>query len=196
MYDHLPLTPSSKQARYILGSPKPRLGQKGDLYGLFCIPPLANFIVIFFGWLWLGFRFTGAAYWSPLSPVDMAIAGIAVPATSTAKSTFQSLASAPIDWDRENKRLRLAVVQPDRLGLSINAKDVDPKPLKGCWYGAGSSTAQSPAIVFDPKLYSPQSGTTVSPYSNLSPGQTTYNSYFSSVPVVPSMAYTQGQPHV
>ena len=196
MYDDLPTSPSSATTRYRLASPTPRLGQKGSLYILFCIPPLVYCALILLGWLWLGFRFSGAAHWSPLSPVDMAIAGIAVPSNSSAKVAYGGLAGAPIKWVKEKVRVRLAEVQHDRLGLSIDAPDVCPKPQKGRYYGGPSLPAQPSPILFDPKLGSPQSATLSSPYSSPSVGQTDYNPYFSGVPIVPSVAYSQGQHRV
>lgn len=197
MYDDLPDYASARTTKYRLASPRPRLGQKGSLYILFCIPPLVYCALILFGWLWLGFRFSGAAHWSPLNPVDMAIAGIAVPSTSSAKLAYQGLASAPIKWAKEKVRVRLAEVQADRLGLSIDAPDVTLKPKKGRFYGGSSLPAQPSPILFEPKLCSPQSGTMSSPpYSSPGSGQADYNPYFSGVPVVPSVGYTQKQPPV
>jgi hypothetical protein len=180
---------------YQLGSPKARLGQKGNLYILFCIPPLVYCAMILLGWLWLGFRFTGAAHWSPLNPVDMAIAGIAVPSTSSAKLAYQGLAGAPIEWAREKIRIRLAEVTPDRLGLSTDGPDVAPKPRKTRCYGGTSLPAQPSPILFDPKLASPMSGTLSSPYSSPGPdpGQADYNPYFTGLP---AMGYSQNQSHV
>jgi len=191
MYADLPQRPSSShKTRYLLGSPKARLGQKGSLYILFCIPPLVYCALILLGWLWLGFRFTGAAHWSPLNPVDMAIAGIAVPSASSAKLAYQGLAGAPIQWAREKIRIRLAEVMPDRLGLSIDGPDVAPKPRKTRCYGGNSLPAQPSPMLFDPKLASPLSGTLSSPYSSPGHGQADYNPYFTGLP---DMAYARNQ---
>jgi len=194
MYADLPGRPSiAYPSRYMLGSPKARLGQKGRLYILFCIPPLVQCALILIGWLWLGFRFTGAAHWSPLDPVDMAIAGMAVPSTSSAKLAYQGLASAPIEWAREKIRIRLAEVMPDRLGLSTDGPDIAPEPRKTRCYGGTNLPAQPSPILFDPKLASPMSGTLSSPYSSPGPAQADYNPYFTGLP---AMGYSQNQSHV
>jgi hypothetical protein len=182
MYTSLPASGSRDVVTYSLVAQRSRLGQKGQLYGLWSIPPLVYLSLIAIGWLSYGFRFAAGAYWSPLDPVAMAIAGSAVPPISSASYAFRRLAGAPVDWiDRKvQSRVRLAEVEPDRLGLSIDSAEVTPSPKKGGYYGG------EPVMSFaSPYPKSPPS-TSVDPANLPAPygSPDSYNPYFSPLPVV------------
>lgn len=143
--------------QYSLLAQQMRLGQKGQLYQLFVVPPVIYLILLVIGWLWLGFRWSGGAHFSPLDPVQMAVAGAATDPNGSASYAFRRLAGAPTELidDRVKAKIRLAEVQPERLGLSIDPVSMVPRPKKGAYYGGES--------VMSPGHYDPKMGTP-SPY--------------------------------
>lgn len=170
MYAALGNTNARFSVDYSLLAQQMRLGQKGQLYQLFVVPPVIYLILLVIGWLWLGFKWSGGAHFSPLDPVQMAVAGAATDPNGSASYAFRRLAGAPTELidDRVKAKIRLAEVQPERLGLSIDPVSMVPKPRKGAYYGGES--VMSPTHFVDPKLGTP------SPYGAPPSAQT--QSYF------------------
>lgn len=171
MYASLNPDSSRESVEYSLLAQQMRLGQKGQLYQLFVVPPVIYLLLLLIGWMWLGFRWSGGAHFSPLDPVQMAVAGAAVDPNGSASYAFRRLAGAPTQLidDRVKAKIRLAEVQPERLGLSIDPVDMVPKPRKGAYYGGES--VMSPTNFVDPKFGTP------SPYGS-TPSAHMQSSYF------------------
>lgn len=167
MYARLPTDGITITQNCALQTPRTVLGSRTKYGYLWVIPPAVLCIFFLLGWLSYGFRQAARAYWSPLDPGCMAVAGVAVPKDSSLFHAVNRLAGASVDHINEciQGPLRLAEVDLGHLALTMEASDVAPGPQRGRTYGAplpytptSTTAALSPEIKqFTPMMLSPNS---------------------------------------
>jgi hypothetical protein len=166
MYARLPTDDLMSYQECFLQTPRTVLGSRGRYGYLWTIPPALLSVFFLIGWICLGFRRAAKAYWSPLDPGCMAVAGIAAPKDSSLFHAVNHLAGASMHHVNEciTRPLRLAEVDLGHLALTMEGSDVAPPPQKGRSYGAPlpytptTSAALSPEIKqFTPMMMTPMS---------------------------------------
>ena len=188
MYARLPTDGITVRQTSALQTPRTVLGSRTKYGYLWVIPPAILCAFFFLGWMMYGFRSAAKAYWSPLDPGCMAVAGVAVPKDSSLFHAVNRLAGASIDHinDCITSPLRLGEVDAGHLALTMEAPDVAPGPKRGRSYGAplpytptSTTAALSPEIKqLTPMLLSPDQALQ---HQNSFYGQSNYqanNGYF------------------
>jgi hypothetical protein len=161
-----------------LQTPRTVLGSRTTYGYLWTIPPALLAVFFLLGWIFFGFRRAAQAYWSPLDPGCMAVAGVAVPKDSSLFHAVNRLAGASVHHINEciTRPLRLAEVDLGHLALTMESSDVAPPPQKDKTYGAPlpySPTTTAAAMSPEIKQFTPMMMTPMSPDPNMN-HQTSY----------------------
>lgn len=199
MYARLPNEGITARQTSALQTPRTVLGSRTKYGYLWVIPPAIMCIFFLLGWMLYGFRQAAKAYWSPLDPGCMAVAGVAAPKDSSLFLAVNRLAGASVDHINEciQSPLRLAEVDLGHLALTMEAPDVAPGPKKGRSYGAplpytptSTTAALSPEIKHFTPMMSPdqmlQHQSSYYGQSNQVNNGSTHGSYFPAGTVPPS----------
>lgn len=155
MYDRLPTDKVLLDQACTLNIPRTVPGTRSDYGYLWAIPPALLSALLLAGWISFGFRTAAHAYWSPLDPGCMAVAGVAAPKDSSLFHAVNRLDGASVHHVNEciTRPLRLAEVDHGHSALTMDTPEIALPPRKGRSYGAplpytptSTTAAMSPEI--------------------------------------------------